>query len=235
MKEYRNICVLKAFELDEKQSEALKNMSSDGVFADITENEGDFTVTVASETDEIAFNDAVNDAVRICGDRLYDDSGQSLASKVVETLAAEAKTLSVAESFTGGMICSDIVGVSGASAVLYEGAVTYSANAKIRRLHVKARTLETYGAASRQVCAEMLDGLISTRMTDYAIATTGCAGPDTDEFGTPVGRCFIGVADRNEKQVFEYDFDEDRNGLRRRAANTALWQLLAFSRNKNEN
>ena len=124
MKEYRNICVLKAFELDEKQSEALKNMSSDGVFADITENEGDFTVTVASETDEIAFNDAVNDAVRICGDRLYDDSGQSLASKVVETLSAEAKTLSVAESFTGGMICYHIGGVSGASAVFDARGVT---------------------------------------------------------------------------------------------------------------
>ena len=127
------------------------------------------------------------------------------------------------------MICSLLVGVSGASAVLYEGAVTYSANAKIRRLHVKASTLENYGAASKQVCAEMLDGLISTRMSDFAVATTGCAGPDTDEFGTPVGRCYIGVADRERKEIFELNFDEERNGLRRHAANTALWTLLRFA------
>ena len=230
MKEFKNVCVLKVFEPDEKTIAAIeKAAEGKGVWADVKLVDGDCSITVASERDEVAFNDAVKDIFAICGDKLYSDSGESLAEKAVETLSAAGKTVSVAESFTGGMICSLLVGVSGASAVLYEGAVTYSANAKIRRLHVKASTLENYGAASKQVCAEMLDGLISTRMSDFAVATTGCAGPDTDEFGTPVGRCYIGVADRERKEIFELNFDEERNGLRRHAANTALWTLLRFA------
>ena len=230
MKEYKNVCVLKVFEPDEKTIAAIEKAAEGrGVWADVKLVDGDCSITVASERDEVAFNDAVKDIFAICGDKLYSDSGESLAEKAVETLSAAGKTVSVAESFTGGMICSLLVGVSGASAVLYEGAVTYSANAKIRRLHVKASTLENYGAVSKQVCAEMLDGLISTRMSDFAVATTGCAGPDTDEFGTPVGRCYIGVADRERKEIFELNFDEERNGLRRHAANTALWTLLRFA------
>lgn len=230
MKEYKNVCVLKVFEPDDKMLSAVEKAAHDReVWADVKLTDGDCAITVASERDEVAFNDAVKDIFAICGDKLYSDSGESLAEKAVETLSAAGKTVSVAESFTGGMICSLLVGVSGASAVLYEGAVTYSANAKIRRLHVKASTLENYGAASKQVCAEMLDGLISTRMSDFAVATTGCAGPDTDEFGTPVGRCYIGVADRERKEIFELNFDEERNGLRRHAANTALWTLLRFA------
>lgn len=230
MKEFKNVCVLKVFEPDEKTIAAIEKAAEGrGVWADVKLVDGDCSITVASERDEVAFNDAVKDIFAICGDKLYSDAGESLAEKVVEALAAAGKTVSVAESFTGGLICSRLVEVSGASAVLYEGAVTYSANAKIRRLHVKASTLENYGAVSKQVCAEMLDGLISTRMSDFAVATTGCAGPDTDEFGTPVGRCYIGVADRERKEIFELNFDEERNGLRRHATNTALWTLLRFA------
>lgn len=232
MKEFKNVCVLKVFEPDEKMIAAVEKAANDkGVWSDVKLADGDCSITVASERDEVAFNDAVKEIFALCGDKLYSDAGESLAEKVVETLAAAGKTVSVAESFTGGLICSRLVEVSGASAVLYEGAVTYSANAKIRRLHVKAGTLESYGAVSKQVCAEMLDGLVSTRMSDFAVATTGCAGPDTDEFGTPVGRCYIGVADREKKEICEIDFDEERNGLRRHAANTALWMLLRFAEN----
>ena len=230
--EFKNVCVLKVFEpSDKKIAEGEKAAAKRDLSVDVRMAYGDCAITVISERDEVAFNDAVKDIFDICGDKLYSDAGESLAEKVVETLSAEGKTIAVAESFTGGLICSELVGVSGASAVLYEGVVTYSANAKIRRLHVKAGTLENYGAVSKQVCAEMLDGLISSRMTDFAIATTGCAGPDTDEFGTPVGRCYIGVADRESKEIHESDFDEDRNDLRRHAANTALWLLLRFAEN----
>ncbi len=233
MKDFKNVCVLKVFEPTAKMLEGIEQVADSlGVHIDVCDNFGDHSITVASQKDEVAFNDAVGKIFAICEDRIYSDSGQSLAQCVVDELSSEGKTVSVAESFTGGMICSDIVGVSGASAVLYEGAVTYSANAKIRRLHVKAQTLENYGAVSKQVCAEMLDGLISTRMSNFAVATTGCAGPDTDEFGTPVGKCFIGVADREKKEIFECDFDENRNGLRRHATNKALWLLLKFSKNK---
>lgn len=233
MKEFKNVCVLKVFEPDAKTLDAVENAAKNrGVFVDVKLRYGDCAITVASERDEVAFNDALKDIFALCGDKLYSDCGETLAERVVEKCAANGTTVSVAESFTGGLVCSELVSVSGASAVLYEGAITYSANAKIRRLHVKAQTLESYGAASKAVCAEMLDGLISTRMSDFAVATTGCAGPDTDEFGTPVGRCYIGVADRERKEIYELNFDEERNDLRRHAANTALWLLLCFAENK---
>ncbi|MGL6168994.1 MAG: CinA family protein, partial [Fusobacteriaceae bacterium] len=94
----------------------------------------------------------------------------------VEKLILELKNkklkLSVAESCTGGMLSSEIVEVSGASEVFYEGIVTYSCESKIKRLGVSEETIKKYGVVSEQTAKEMLKGL----ETEVGISTTGIAG-----------------------------------------------------------
>ena len=102
MKEFKNVCVLKVFEPDEKTIAAIeKAAEGKGVWADVKLVDGDCSITVASERDEVAFNDAVKDIFAICGDKLYSDSGESLAEKAVETLSAAGKTVSVARRQDG--------------------------------------------------------------------------------------------------------------------------------------
>lgn len=153
---------------------------------------------------------------------LYANAEQSLAKTLVDTLNGLGKNLSVAESITGGMIASSIVDVAGASNVLYEGLVTYSIQSKCRRLEISPHFVDEYGVVSQQVAQEMATGLIKSNGTDLAIATTGFAGPTSDN-GMPVGLCFIGVATPKGVSVYQYVFPGDRNSIRALATNMALF------------
>ena len=115
------------------------------------------------------------------GDAVYGEGETDL-----ETVVAEQQlTLAVAESCTGGMIASNLVEYPGISAALVEGCVTYSNEAKMHRLGVKAETLEKYGAVSEETAKEMAEGIARTSGADIGVATTGVAGPESSE-GKPV-------------------------------------------------
>ena len=131
-------------------------------------------------------------------------------------------TISTAESCTGGMIASKLIEVPGISTNFIEGIVSYSNEAKIKRLKVKKETLEKYGAVSEEVAREMLAGL----NTDIGISTTGIAGPGGGTKNKPVGLVYIGIKVKDEVKVFRRELKGDRNKIRQRAMMHALYNLL---------
>ena len=131
-------------------------------------------------------------------------------------------TISTAESCTGGMIASKLIEVPGISENFIESIVSYSNEAKIKRLKVKKETLEKYGAVSEEVAREMLEGL----KTDVAISTTGIAGPGGGSKEKPVGLVYIGIRVKDEVKIFRRELKGDRNKIRQRAMMHALYNLL---------
>ena len=134
----------------------------------------------------------------------------------------KALTISTAESCTGGMIASKLIEVPGISENFIEGIVSYSNEAKIKRLKVKKETLEKYGAVSEEVAREMLEGL----KTDIGISTTGVAGPGGGTKDKPVGLVYIGIKVKDEVKIFRRELKGDRNKIRQRAMMHALYNLL---------
>lgn len=131
-------------------------------------------------------------------------------------------TISTAESCTGGMIASKLIEVPGISENFMESIVSYSNEAKIKRLKVKKETLEKYGAVSEEVAREMLAGL----KTDVAISTTGIAGPGGGSKEKPVGLVYIGIRVKDKIKIFRRELKGDRNKIRQRAMMHALYNLL---------
>ena len=131
-------------------------------------------------------------------------------------------TISTAESCTGGMIASKLIEVPGISENFIESIVSYSNEAKIKRLKVNKETLEKYGAVSEEVAREMLAGL----KTDIGISTTGIAGPGGGTKDKPVGLVYIGIKVKDEVKIFKRELKGDRNKIRQRAMMHALYNLL---------
>lgn len=149
----------------------------------------------------------------------------TLASSVVQRLIAESKTLSVAESCTGGWLSKLITDVSGASSVYKGGVCSYSNEVKVNLLGVSEEALATEGAVSSIVATQMATGVRKALNTDIGVGITGIAGPNSDNTSKPVGLIFIAVADENGVKVTQLNntFTENvRNNNRLSALNTAL-------------
>lgn len=162
---------------------------------------------------------------------MYALENTPIAEQLVSLLKLRSKTISVAESFTGGGIARSITSVSGASAVYFEGLNTYSELSKIKRLGVSEYTLKTFGAVSEQTAYEMAAGLMATGDCDICITTTGLAGPASDKSGLPVGLCYIAVGTQERVYVYRYKFDGSREEITETAINYALF--LAYKQLKN--
>ena len=152
------------------------------------------------------------------------EDDERIENTIYECLNSGEKplTISTAESCTGGMIASKLIEVPGISKNFIESIVSYSNEAKIKRLKVKKETLEKYGAVSEEVAREMLAGL----KTDIGISTTGIAGPDGGTKDKPVGLVYIGIKVKDEVKVFKRELKGDRNKIRQRAMMHALYNLL---------
>ena len=152
------------------------------------------------------------------------EDNDRIENTIYECLNSGKKPLiiSTAESCTGGMIASKLIEVPGISTNFIEGIVSYSNEAKIKRLKVKKETLEKYGAVSEEVAREMLAGL----KTDVGISTTGIAGPGGGTKDKPVGLVYIGIKVKDEVKVFRRELKGDRNKIRQRAMMHALYNLL---------
>ena len=156
---------------------------------------------------------------------IYADSDISLEQRAVDTLKVRKKKVGVGESLTGGLISSKIVSVAGASEVFDEGFVTYANESKHSVLNVNEATLRKYGAVSDQTAYEMAVGLLS-RGCDYAVATTGIAGPEGGSAEKPVGLCFTAVGNMEGIHIYRQVFEGDRNGIREQIACDALFKLI---------
>ncbi|MBR7100064.1 MAG: CinA family protein [Clostridia bacterium] len=149
-----------------------------------------------------------------------------LPQRIYEALKLRKAKLSVAESFTGGGICSKMVQIPGVSEVFIEGVTAYANQAKMLRLGVKEDTLKHYGAVSKQTAHEMAEGLFSTGNCNVCVATTGIAGPKSDDTKKPVGLCYIAAGINGQIFVNEYVFEGDRERITKTAVNYALFSLF---------
>ncbi|MBU1194645.1 MAG: nicotinamide-nucleotide amidohydrolase family protein [Proteobacteria bacterium] len=122
------------------------------------------------------------------------DPGPSIARDVGHLLTVGKKTLAIAESCTGGLISHMITDVAGSSGYFLFSAVTYSNEAKMNVLKVTEQTLIDHGAVHEQTAIEMAKGARQVAGADFAISTTGIAGPTGGTMEKPVGRVCIGVA-----------------------------------------
>ena len=154
---------------------------------------------------------------------LYTVGGDSLQQRLVDSLKLHRMKVSTAESFTAGGVGGAIVSVPGASAVFYEGINAYNERAKCERLNVSATTLKERGAASDETAYEMAAGLLLEGNCDLAIATTGIAGPDSDESGAPKGMCYLAVGTKRRIRVYRHDILGDRETVTKTAINFALF------------
>ena len=127
---------------------------------------------------------------------IYSFSDRSLPKALYEIMTKNNKTLSVAESCTGGGISSKIVSISGASEFFLGSIVSYSNFLKSSLLGVKIESLNKYGAVSDQVAREMAEGALKVTNSDYALSITGVAGPLGGSKDKPVGLAFCSLAIR---------------------------------------
>lgn len=167
----------------------------------------------------------VGEYIYLVGDE--DISGtQTEMNNVVASLLIENNfTISVAESLTGGKISSMLVEKSGISESFLEGVVCYSNKSKINTLGVNEETLEKFGAVSEEVAKEMALGVANRLGADFAVATIGIAGPNTDESGKPVGLAYIGIYSQGEVGAKEVIFTGDRELIRYKTSVEAFAEI----------
>jgi nicotinamide-nucleotide amidase len=118
------------------------------------------------------------------------------AERLLEVCKRKGLTVATAESCTGGLVAGAISAISGSSAVLDRGYVTYSNTAKEQMLGVSPTTLDAYGAVSRQCAEEMANGALSHAQVDLAVSITGVAGPTGGTPEKPVGLVHFAAAAR---------------------------------------
>lgn len=128
------------------------------------------------------------------GDVVFGEGHQSLADVVVDQLKHNHQRLAVAESCTGGQLAAAVTSVPGASAVFHGGFLTYANEAKVQSLGVPLSLLEAHGAVSAEVAAAMAVGARERCGCDWALSTTGVAGPGGGTEDKPVGLVWIGLA-----------------------------------------
>ena len=163
---------------------------------------------------------------RRLGDHVYGEGVEnSIENVVFELLRDRGETVSFAESCTAGLLPARLVAIPGASNVLNESHVTYSDDAKARVLGVKPETLAAHTAVSAETAREMAEGARRISGADWAVSTTGYAGPDGGADGTPVGTVFIGVAGKDGVSAREFHFRGTRAFVRTLAASMAFNEL----------
>lgn len=148
--------------------------------------------------------------------------GKSLTETIAELLVERVETLSTAESCTGGMIASEIVNLPGASRFFAGGACTYRDEAKRDILGVPQATLDAHTAVSRETALAMAEGAKRIYRSDWAISTTGIAGPDGGTPEKPVGLVWIGVATPKKTFAFCKNFSGNRVQIREKSVFKAL-------------
>ena len=177
---------------------------------------------INEQLEEIESREGVGEYIYLVGNEAISSSQTELHSVVANLLIENNYTISIAESLTGGKIASMLVEKSGISDALLEGIVCYSNKSKITTLGVKEETLEKFGAVSKEVASEMVEGIAKRLNSDFAIATTGIAGPNSDESGKPIGLVYIAIYAQGKVSISECSFVGDRELIRYRASIEAL-------------
>jgi PncC family amidohydrolase len=147
---------------------------------------------------------------------------KALAQVVCRALKVSKRRIAVAESCTGGALCSTLTSLPECGAPLEQGFITYTKEAKIRALQIDKTLFDSYGVISPECAKAMAEGARTVAKTDYGIGITGVAGPDTSE-DKPVGLVFIGCASDTETVIKQLQFGNlERDEIREKASYEAL-------------
>lgn len=153
------------------------------------------------------------------------NDNESIEFIIGKILCSRGLSIATAESCTGGMVASKLISYPGISEVFKEGVVTYSNEAKVKRLGVDKKTLEDFGAVSYETAVEMVNGICREADTNVGIATTGIAGPGGGSDEKPVGLVYIAIKVNNKTIVKKFKFNGEREDIRREATFSALQML----------
>lgn len=184
----------------------------------------------ARGTDEELLKNAIEENVvslaKIIGDIIVGyDENETLEVILGRLLIKNKKTISTAESCTGGKIAQMLTAIPGSSNYFKGSIVSYATEIKTQILKVPQELIDAYSVVSREVAIEMALGAKKLLKTDYAIATTGNAGPEKGDSPAEVGTVFIALATENEVICEEFNFGQPREKVIDRAVNTAFEML----------
>ena len=212
-----------------KVDDLIKNSTNPTVAPYAKESDVILRVTAKGKDQEECINlinPIIEEIKAILGDYIYaEEEKDSMQSVVAKLLCDKNLTISTAESCTGGIVASSLIEYPGISDVFMEGAITYSNEAKMRRLGVKKETLDKYGAVSRETAEEMAIGIARETKTNIGLSTTGIAGPGGGTLEKPVGLVYIGVCINGKTKVERFELSGTRDKIRKRAALNALNML----------
>lgn len=158
----------------------------------------------------------------ILGNIIYSDREDTLQGCIGRLLSGCGKTLSAAESCTGGTISELITSVPGSSGYYLGSVTSYANEIKTKVLGVPEEIIAEYGAVSRECVAAMAEGVRELTGSDFSVATSGIAGPGGGSADKPVGLVWIGVSSDKGTETFQTIFKGDRKRNMERFAATAL-------------
>ena len=153
---------------------------------------------------------------------IYGRNEDEIEEVVGNLLRENSLTLATAESCTGGLIGHRLTQVAGSSDYFIEGAVVYSNQAKVDRLHVDPKLIEEFGAVSEPVAKAMAKGICDVTGADLGVSVTGISGPSGGSDLKPVGLTYIAVHDRSGTYCKKFVFTQDRIRNKERSAQAAL-------------
>ena len=193
--------------------------------------EGECSLRIASKRKtEAEAREAVDEMVEKVKERvgefIYSCDDEELVQVVCRKLMEKGLTLSSAESCTGGKFAAAVTDIPGISAVFQRGLVTYSNQAKMDELGVKAETLEKYGAVSEETAMEMVEGLRRVSGSDVCVSVTGIAGPGGGSDAKPVGLVYIGFVYGDKKLCRKLQTGDDSRQWNRQYSLLSMLDII---------
>ena len=208
-----------------KVDNIIKNSKNPTVAPYAKDYEAILRITAKDKNEEICnklIEEKCNEIKEILGEYIYGEDDETIQGVVGKILCEKKLTISTAESCTGGMVAETLISFAGISEVFKEGVITYSNEAKIKRIGVKEETLKEYGAVSKETAKEMAEGVAKLANTNIAISTTGIAGPGGGTEEKPVGLVYVGIYINGETIVEKLNLNGNREAIRRKATMNAL-------------
>ena len=145
-----------------------------------------------------------------------------IEKRVAQLLTAQKKTLSIAESCSGGLLCHRLTNIPGSSHFLKLGLIAYSNDAKIKFLKIPLQILNKHGAVSQPAARQMAKNVRKFLQTDFGVGITGIAGPGGGSAVKPVGLTFIALSTKKKVVCRKFIFKGNRLSIKSQAANQAL-------------
>lgn len=204
------------------------NMLRIGVFDEQIKNR---YVVYADETGTMLSTDSLHsdEAVKSVDKRkIWTVKGETAQEALFKTLKDRDVTVSTAESCTAGLISAYIADIPGVSSYFKGGCITYSNELKSKFVAVNPKTLQEFGAVSKDVAAQMAIGVLNNTRSNFGVAVTGIAGPEGGSKDKPVGLVYIAAASRSSAEVKRVIFGGNRKLVRYKTAKFAILFLRDF-------